>query len=574
MHAIPVTKYGGNHHILNKHALTSLTNTTHPLFLSPTRSRYPLHNRKIAPCSHIDPNAAVSSASQVTTVHNANSSLLDNNFFDRTSMLLKAKEIISFALPVIIVPLADPIMSLVDTICLGQLAGALHVASISPASLIFNFSFYSMTALSIATVSLTSERLRTGKNAGDIASTSLFAGTACGFIIFVILQCFGSSLLISTGCDPTLLEYSTQYLKIRSYAAPATIITMISQAAFLGQRNSTTPLKIVIASILLSLVGDLFSIGKLSLGIAGAAWTTVVAQYFSAVLLLHGLQRSIAPPPLRLPSLADLKELFTGAAALGIFFFAKTTSYLFLSATAARLPAMQLAAHTAVWQLWGLCSFFNTPLEQASLAFLPAARSMIEQRQVAFVLLSIGTMLGLVCSIIAHGIPYVTPSLLLADSSLWGAMHSVWLPGSIAMICCGMDVSSTGVLIASKDMGFVVRSMIISMISLVSFLWGANKVALIYGVAWKGWQLSMVWWGLAVFFVARAGQSIPRLCSRYFFLNTKEEAYQENTVITTTTSGGGGEEKQDVLMMVHRGQDSVDDDQARVLAGEISLNAT
>ena len=44
----------------------------------------------------------------------------------------RLRSILSFCLPVMLVPLADPIMSLIDTVCLGRMSDALQLAALGP----------------------------------------------------------------------------------------------------------------------------------------------------------------------------------------------------------------------------------------------------------------------------------------------------------------------------------------------------------------------------------------------------------------------------------------------------------
>ena len=60
---------------------------------------------------------------------------------DPRSVVRRMGTIISFAIPILLVPIADPLMSLVDVIFLGQFSTSLNVAGLSPATLIFNFLF-------------------------------------------------------------------------------------------------------------------------------------------------------------------------------------------------------------------------------------------------------------------------------------------------------------------------------------------------------------------------------------------------------------------------------------------------
>lgn len=51
-------------------------------------------------------------------------------------------QVLAFAAPVLLIPLADPAMSLIDSVCIGRMANSLQLAALGPTSLLFNFSNY------------------------------------------------------------------------------------------------------------------------------------------------------------------------------------------------------------------------------------------------------------------------------------------------------------------------------------------------------------------------------------------------------------------------------------------------
>ncbi|KAI7844559.1 hypothetical protein COHA_001917 [Chlorella ohadii] len=410
-------------------------------------------------------------------------------------------EVLRFCLPVVLVPLADPIMSLIDTICLGRMASSLELAALGPASLLLTFSNYILFALSVGTVSLIAERLKQQDTeaAGRTLSGSLFLAAMGGLSMGLLFLQFGPQLLRLTGADPAVLAYAATYLHIRALALPAVIT--VAQAGLLAQRDSLSPFRVVLATSAASLAGDLLFIGRMGLGVAGAAWTTVLAQYLGAMLLLRTLRRSAVRPRLLVPSGAELRALLDTFGVLTIFYAAKNLCYLLLQSTAAQLSALVLAAHQPIWSLWCLVSFTNTPLESAALAFLPAAPSREDAQETARLLILLGAASGVIGSAVAVGLPAVAPQLFTANTALWPNMQSVQLQGVLAMLCCGVDVAANGVLLALKDTAFVARAMATCLLVLLAFLaWARTALP----------GLPAVWWGLCVFFACRAAQSLPR----------------------------------------------------------------
>ena len=396
-------------------------------------------------------------------------------------------------------------MSLIDVVFLGQFSNSLNVAGLSPATLIFNFLFYSFTALTIATVATVADKLRQDKDdeAGLVLSTSLMIGLVAGSIVGLLLQLNCQALLRLTKCDEVLLPIAAEYLSIRAWAFPAAIATSVLQGSFIAQRDSRTPFWIVLTSIVLSATGD-FLLIRSGFGIAAAAWTTLMSQYFSAGVLLWKSGSSRVKPRWHKPDLDETLELVSYVLRLGVFYVSKTSSYLFLQSAAARLSPVSMAAHQSVWTLWGLCSFTSAPLEQASLAFLPTARPGKDKNELTIALISCGACLGVLCSLISVGIPTLVPQLLTSDAVLWPIMRSIAPPALVAMLCCGFDVTSTGVLLANKDTTYVARAMVVSLLVLVGYLaWQFYAVG--------SFSIMSVWWGLAMFFGSRVVQSIPRV---------------------------------------------------------------
>ena len=368
----------------------------------------------------------------------------------------------------------------------------------------------SFTALTIATVATVADKLRQGKDdeAGIVLSTSLMIGLVAGTLVGALLRINCDALLRLTRCEDVLLPIASSYLSIRCWAFPAAIATSVLQGSFIAQRDSRTPFWVVLTSIVLSALGDYLLI-RSGFGIAAAAWTTLLSQYFSAGVLLWRGTKSRVKPRVVVPDWAETVELVSYVLRLGVFYVSKTSSYLFLQSAAARLSPLSMAAHQAVWSLWGMCSFTSAPLEQASLAFLPTARPGRDKNQLTLALIACGACLGVLCSLISVGIPTIAPQLLTSDASLYPLMRQIALPALVAMLCCGFDVTSTGVLLANRDTTYVARAMVLSLLVLVSYLgWQLS----FYG----GYTIKSVWWGLAWFFFSRVAQSIPRVLATIF----------------------------------------------------------
>jgi Na+-driven multidrug efflux pump len=57
-----------------------------------------------------------------------------------------------FMTPAVVIPLADPLMSLVDTVCIGQFVGTVELAALGPANLVLAFMTYAFQSVQVATI--------------------------------------------------------------------------------------------------------------------------------------------------------------------------------------------------------------------------------------------------------------------------------------------------------------------------------------------------------------------------------------------------------------------------------------
>ena len=196
--------------------------------------------------------------------------------------------IVRFSLPALSIPLADPIMSLVDSVCVGQYASTLELAALGPNLVIFNFVTFSFSFLAIGTTLRVSAALADDdkKKASDTISTALLISVVSGAILVVFMVAFSQPTLAATGAVPEMLAAAGGYLLVRIWACPAVLATTVLQSGLLAQRDSFTCLLAVVVSAAFNVVGDIVFITKMNMGLVGAAWATMLGNYLSLFVLI------------------------------------------------------------------------------------------------------------------------------------------------------------------------------------------------------------------------------------------------------------------------------------------------
>jgi len=266
------------------------------------------------------------------------------------------KAILAFAIPALGTLATDPLVSLIDTAFVGQLgtedlaALGVNAGVFTLAFLVFNFLAYGTTPLVAKAVG--QERRR---EAGELVVAALALAGVLGIVAVGILWMFAVPIAEAMGAHGSLLETTLDYLQIRLWAAPAVLLITAGHGAFRGYGDTRTPLYVSVALNLVNLVLDPILIFGFGLGISGAAWATVAAQWSGAILfliLLLGTRREALGIPLAAPRLADISRLATVGSILSIRTFALVFTMTATTALATRMGERTVAAHQVASQLW------------------------------------------------------------------------------------------------------------------------------------------------------------------------------------------------------------------------------
>ena len=100
----------------------------------------------------------------------------------RSWRVSKRNEVIKFAIPSLSGVLADPLMSVVDALCVGRFCDTIQLASLGPALAVFNFVNYFFFFLNAATCVLMTQCLAVGdkERAQEVLSNALTLALGCG----------------------------------------------------------------------------------------------------------------------------------------------------------------------------------------------------------------------------------------------------------------------------------------------------------------------------------------------------------------------------------------------------------
>lgn len=262
----------------------------------------------------------------------------------------------------ILANLSVPLLGLVDTAILGHLENASTLAAAALGAYIISLLFWSFGFLRMSTTGLTS-RLFGAEDHAEVKATLARALIIAGLIslgIIGISQPILGPMAHWLSDSAPIGELSTTYMEIRIWSAPATLATYCFIGWFIGLGRSRSALMVLIAVNLTNALLDFWLIVILGMGISGAAYASVLAEYLGLVVagsatLLILRQRSFASN--RWSRLFDRQKIFALLQA-NFDLFLRTLSLLlvFLIVTSAGVRiSPEVAAANAI--LLNLLSF-------------------------------------------------------------------------------------------------------------------------------------------------------------------------------------------------------------------------
>ena len=203
------------------------------------------------------------------------------------------KAILFFSLPMMAGNLFQQFYTMADSIIVGRFIGENALASVGAS--------YALTAvfISIAIGGGAGASVITSKAFGakdyekvkESISTSLIAFLVISFILAVFGYMFSDRIMLVLNTPQDILPDAVLYLRIYFLGLPFLFLYNILSSIFNSLGKSRIPLFLLIFSSLLNIALDIVAVAYLNMGVAGAAWATLLSQALSALLSFFVLLR-------------------------------------------------------------------------------------------------------------------------------------------------------------------------------------------------------------------------------------------------------------------------------------------
>lgn len=416
------------------------------------------------------------------------------------------REIARLAIPAFGALIAEPVYVLTDTAIVGHLGtpqlGGLAVATSILLTLYAVFIF-----LAYGTTAAVSRLLGAGdrREATHQAVQSLWLAVLVGAALVVLGLAGAGTLVDLMGAEGAVRTNALLYLRISLPGVPALLLVLAGTGYVRGLQDTRTPLVVAVATGALNLALEVVCIYGLGMGLGASAATTVVAQWAAAGVYLHIVRREARSHGLGLaPHPASLRRLGAVGRDLLIRTAALRASLVVATSVAARLGAVDLAAHQVAFEVWSFLAFGLDAIAIAGQALVGRALGAGDgamARGAGRRMIELGVAAGVVVGAAVAAARSVLPHVFTDDPAVIGLAAFVLLWVAVLQPVNAVAFVLDGILIGAGDMRFLAGAMAVSA---AIFIPAAVAVAVLgAGIGW-------LWASLALFMASRAGILLAR----------------------------------------------------------------
>lgn len=203
------------------------------------------------------------------------------------------KQIVAFAIPMLIGNIAQQLYSTVDSVIVGRYVGDNALAAVGSAAPILNLLLVLFVGISVGAGIMVSQYFG-AREREDLSGTigSCITLTAISSIIIMVVGPLVSGpLLRLLGTPESILSWCESYLNIIFIGIAGLAYYNILGGVLRGLGDSISALVYLLIATVVNIILDIIFVASFDMGVAGVALATAIAQTLSAILCLIKLMR-------------------------------------------------------------------------------------------------------------------------------------------------------------------------------------------------------------------------------------------------------------------------------------------
>ncbi len=410
------------------------------------------------------------------------------------------RRVLRLAFPALGALAAEPAYRLVDTAIVGRI-GTDELGGLAIAVSVLSLVIVGANFLAYGTTERVARRWGAGEAAaaGTVAVQAQWIALAVGVLALPLLLVGAPTFTSALGADDEVLDVAVLYLRISALGVPFVLLGLAAQGAQRGVSDYRSSLVVAVVANVVNVVVELVFVFGFDWGVAGAAWSTVLAQVIAGLALWWRTLPVSRQAAIRRPRWSEIRPLMNAGRHLLLRVAAMLVVFTGATSLAARIDEPTLAAHQIAVSV-----FLFLALSLDALA-VPSQTLVAEElgrddaamaRTVADRALRMSLALGLVLALLLAATAPLLVRAFTADPAvvdrgtvaLW-FLAAVLIPGSAAF-------ATDGSLIGAGDYRFLG-------LAAVGYLVLVVPIAAVV-LAVDGLGIAGIWLGLLVWMTARA----------------------------------------------------------------------
>lgn len=268
-----------------------------------------------------------------------------------------AKSLFFFALPMVLGNIFQQIYNITDSLIVGNFVGEKALAAVG-ASFSVTMLFVCIAIGAGIGSSVVISQLFGARRYGETKTavyTSVITVAAISIVLMFIGVAINKTILRLMGTPSDIYAEAVEYLQIYFYGMLFVFVYNNVSSAFNALGDSRTPLYFLIFSSILNIGLDIWFVAGFGMGVAGAAWATIIAQALAAALalgvLLYRLSKMESEGEARIFDIKILKSIFKIALPSIIQQSVVSVGMLFVQVVVNRFGSSVVAGYTAATKI-------------------------------------------------------------------------------------------------------------------------------------------------------------------------------------------------------------------------------
>ena len=276
------------------------------------------------------------------------------------------RSILRLAIPNIISNITVPLLGLVDMMLMGHLDSVAYIGAIGLGGTIFSVMYSIFSFMRAGTTGFTAQAY--GGNDHQEISYAFYRSICIAFIATILVLSLQRpiewiAMRLLNG-SPEVLAYTSEYYRVRIWAAPAVLSLYTFNGWYIGMQNTTIPMIIAILINVVNIGLSVLFVNVFHMGVAGVALGTVIAQYTglltALVFMLTKYRRYLVPVKREILLQADkIKRFFKVNTDFMIRSILLVLTIAFFTNQSAKLGDDILAVNMILMQFFYIFSYFT-----------------------------------------------------------------------------------------------------------------------------------------------------------------------------------------------------------------------